>query len=112
MNADLERIVRPLPGTFLEPGEFVKSADSLRDSSRLSGLSALVVDASDKSGWGVFKILQRSVLHLGALSIATLFKNLGMDSKAVYEVLTPDFYYFIRSFFHYYLPRLFVFRMD
>ncbi len=93
MSSLEQRIARS--NVFLEPKKLAQMLESARGSGKFSGISALVVDATERSGaWDIFRLFQRSVLHLGAVSVATLLHTAGCkDVKAVYEVLTPDFDY-------------------
>jgi radical SAM superfamily enzyme YgiQ (UPF0313 family) len=66
----------------------------VRERGLFSDLSGVVIDATDTNSWDIFKKFQKHALHLGAVSVATLLKSAGFkDSKAVYEILEPDFDY-------------------
>lgn len=94
MTVDLEGRVCIPSKVFVESDEFRRMLESAKASRRFSDLSAMIVDATETSRWDVFRFLQREVLHLGAVSVATLLDEAGFGNvKAVYEVLTPDYDY-------------------
>jgi radical SAM superfamily enzyme YgiQ (UPF0313 family) len=79
---------------FLEKGEFSQMLLSAKEQNKFSELSALIIDATENTTWDIFRYLQKSVLHLGPVSVATLLSAAGFDDvKAVYEVLTPNYDY-------------------
>lgn len=95
MKTGLEDRIGHIPKGVIESEDFLRMVQEAKGSGRFSGLSAIVVDATDRDGeWDVFRFLQKHVLHLGAVSVATLLKEYGFkESKAIYEVLTPDYPY-------------------
>ncbi len=94
MAVSLEQRIKNFRKGIIESEDFLSMLKEARESRRFSDLSAIVVDATETSRWDVFRFLQKEVLHLGAVSVATLLKEAGFrDVKAVYEVLTPDYDY-------------------
>jgi len=86
----LEKILSPNNATENLP----KILEEAKSDKRFAYLSALVVDATDTGHWDVFRFMQKHILHLGAVSVASLLDAAGFgDVKAVYEVLTPKFDY-------------------
>lgn len=74
--------------------DFREMLEHARKSGKYSGLSALILDATNTEHWDVFRHFQSTALHLGAVSVASLLAEAGFgDVKAVYEVLTPKFDY-------------------
>ncbi len=94
MTISLEQRIKHFSKGVVDSGVFLNMVKEAKESRRFSDLSALVVDATGKGEWDVFRFLQKHVLHLGAVSVATLLKEYGFrEVKAIYEVLTPDYPY-------------------